>query len=102
MRLGIIFFITFLLTIFLAGAMGQTVDLDLSHSAAAGGLCQKGEKLIFGCMTQNGYKISLCRSQILNKHTGWLKYREGAGKSNITFEFPADKSKPHKLYTFEI
>lgn len=82
-------------------AWAGTVDLDLTHSGKAAGLCQTGEKLIFGCDTDKGKELSLCRSQVLNKHTGWLKYRYGTGAANIETEYPTEKTKPHKLFTFE-
>lgn len=76
-----------------------TVDLDLSYSSKPVGLCLKGEKIIFGCTLQGGKEISVCSSSVLNNRTGFVKFRYGTVE-NIETEYPGDKARPEKLYSF--
>lgn len=76
-----------------------TVDLDMSYSSKPEGLCQKGEKMIFGCTLQGGKEMSVCSSSVLNNRTGFVKFRYGTTEK-IETEYPTDKTRPDKLYSF--
>lgn len=77
----------------------QTLPLDLGGNKAPQGLCDPGEKLVFGCSLTTGKQFSLCSSQVLNKRSGYLRYRFGS-IGNIEVNYPTEKAKPQFFFKY--
>ena len=77
----------------------QNMPLKVVPPTEAIALCDAGEKLIFGCKVAGGKEFSLCTSQVVNKRSGYLRYRFGVPGS-LEINYPADRAKPQYFFKF--